>query len=115
MQRASLFARLGEKMKWIWLQEKEKNAYADFVYDFSCERNGKVSVRVASTNNYVLYFNGRFVGCGQYQSYPEKKYYDEYYELDNTKLYISSGIGTNTFKFRFNSKPSFNLYRLRTK
>lgn len=79
VQRASLFARLGEKMKWIWLQEKEKNAYADFVYDFSCERNGKVSVRVASTNNYVLYFNGRFVGCGQYQSYPEKKYYDEYF------------------------------------
>ena len=44
-----------------------------------------------------------------------KKYYDEYYELDNTKLYISSGIGTNSFKFRFNNKPSFNLYRLRNK
>ena len=44
-----------------------------------------------------------------------KKYYDEYYELDNTKLYISGGIGTNNFKFRFNNKPSFNLYRLRNK
>ena len=44
-----------------------------------------------------------------------KKYYDEYYELDSTKLYISSGIGTNSFKFRFNNKPSFNLYRLRNK
>lgn len=44
-----------------------------------------------------------------------KKYYDEYYELDNTKLYISSGIGTNSFKFRFNNIPSFNLYRLRNK
>lgn len=44
-----------------------------------------------------------------------KKYYDEYYELDNTKLYISGGIGTNSFKFRFNNKPSFNLYRLRNK
>lgn len=42
-------------------------------------------------------------------------YYDEYYELDNTKLYISGGIGTNSFKFRFNNKPSFNLYRLRNK
>jgi predicted MPP superfamily phosphohydrolase len=23
-----------------------------------------------------------------------KKYYDDYYEINNTKLYISSGIGT---------------------
>ena len=44
-----------------------------------------------------------------------KKYYDEYYILDNTKLYISSGIGTSKYKFRFLNKPSFNLYRLRNK
>lgn len=44
-----------------------------------------------------------------------KKYYNEYYKLDNTKLYVSSGIGTNTFKFRFNNKPSFNLFRLKNK
>ena len=40
---------------------------------------------------------------------------DEYYELDNTKLYISGGIDTNSFKFRLNNKPSFNLFRLRNK
>lgn len=44
-----------------------------------------------------------------------KKYYDEYYGLDNTNLYITSGIGTNKFKFRLNNKPSFNLFRLRNK
>ena len=44
-----------------------------------------------------------------------KKYYDEYYKLDNTNLYITSGIGTNKFKFRLNNKPSFNLFRLRQK
>ena len=44
-----------------------------------------------------------------------KKYFDEYYKLNNTKLYISGGIGTNKFKFRLNNKPSFNLYRLRNK
>jgi predicted MPP superfamily phosphohydrolase len=42
-----------------------------------------------------------------------KIFYDEYYSLENTKLYISSGIGTNKFKFRFNNRPSFNLYRLK--
>lgn len=44
-----------------------------------------------------------------------KEYYDEYYSLNNTDLYISGGIGTNKFKFRLNNKPSFNLYRLRNK
>ena len=44
-----------------------------------------------------------------------KKYYDEYYKLDNADLYITNGIGTNKFKFRLNNKPSFNLFRLRNK
>lgn len=41
-----------------------------------------------------------------------KKYYNEYYKINNTDLYISSGIGTSTISFRLFNKPSFNLYRL---
>ena len=41
-----------------------------------------------------------------------KKYYKEYYKKDNSDIYISSGIGTSKYKFRFLNKPSFNLYRL---
>lgn len=41
-----------------------------------------------------------------------KKYYEEYYNLNNSKLFISSGIGTSHLKFRFLNKPSINLYRL---
>lgn len=44
-----------------------------------------------------------------------KKYYDEYYDLGNTKLYISSGIGTSKLKLRLFNRPSFNLYRLTNK
>lgn len=44
-----------------------------------------------------------------------KKYYDEYYKLNNTDLYITGGIGTSKFKFRLNNKSSFNLFRLRNK
>ena len=44
-----------------------------------------------------------------------KKYYDEYYKLNNTELYISSGIGTSKLKFRLFNKPSINLYRLVSK
>lgn len=41
-----------------------------------------------------------------------QEYYDEYYKLQNTDLYISSGIGTSTLKFRLFNRPSFNLYRI---
>ena len=41
-----------------------------------------------------------------------KKYYDEYYKIKTTDLYISSGIGTSEVKFRLFNRPSFNLYRL---
>ena len=41
-----------------------------------------------------------------------KKYYDEYYDLGKSKLYISSGLGTSTINFRFFNRPSFNFYRL---
>lgn len=44
-----------------------------------------------------------------------KKYYKEHYELDNTDLYISSGVGTSVINFRFFNRPSINFYRLTNK
>ena len=44
-----------------------------------------------------------------------KIYTNDYYDLENTKLYISSGIGTSKYKFRLLNTPSFNFYRLRNK
>ena len=41
------------------------------------------------------------------------KYYDTYYKIDNTNIYISNGIGVNNLNFRLFNKPSFNLYRLK--
>ncbi len=41
-----------------------------------------------------------------------KKYYDEHYNLNNTDLYISSGLGTSKIPYRLFNKPSINLYRL---
>ena len=43
------------------------------------------------------------------------KYTNEYYKLKNSDLYISSGIGTSIYPYRFLNKPSINLYRLRNK
>ena len=41
-----------------------------------------------------------------------KKYYDEYYKVSNTDLYISSGLGESEYKLRFFNHPSFNFYRI---
>lgn len=41
-----------------------------------------------------------------------KIYYDEYYKIDNTNLYISSGIGVSTVNYRLWNKPSINFYRI---
>lgn len=44
-----------------------------------------------------------------------KKYNQEFYQLDNSKLYISSGIGTNANGFRLFCHPSINFFRLSSK
>ena len=41
-----------------------------------------------------------------------KKYYKNHYKINDTDLYISSGLGTTKFKYRLFNKPSINLYRL---
>ena len=53
-----------------------------------------------------------FIG-GMIKDKYAKTYINDYYNLGNTKLYISSGIGTSKYKFRLLNKPSFNFYRLR--
>ena len=47
-----------------------------------------------------------------YEPIGAKKYFDEYYELDGTKLYISSGVGLSWLPIRLFNKPSFNFYRI---
>ncbi len=44
-----------------------------------------------------------------------KIYYDEYYKINDTDLYISSGIGTSAMNIRVLNKPSINFYRITNK
>ena len=44
----------------------------------------------------------------------EDKYLNSYYEVDNSKIYISNGLGS-VHKIRFMNKPSMNVYRLYSK
>jgi len=43
------------------------------------------------------------------------KYIDGHYNIDNTDIFVSNGIGTSGVKFRLFSKPSFNFYRITNK
>lgn len=39
-------------------------------------------------------------------------YNDGYYKIENTDLYVSTGLGSEEFKFRLFNTPSINVYRL---
>ncbi len=43
------------------------------------------------------------------------RYQGGYYQLDTTQFYISSGIGTSKYPYRFNARPSINFFRLESK
>ena len=51
---------------------------------------------------------------GLFNSKHTYKYSDPYYKKGITDIYISSGIGTRNYGFRFLNKPSINLYRLKS-
>jgi uncharacterized protein len=40
------------------------------------------------------------------------KYNNHYYNINNSRMYVSGGIGTSFLKFRLFNHPSINLYRL---
>ena len=41
-----------------------------------------------------------------------KKYYDDYYKVNETDFYISNGIGVSRYNFRLFNTPSINFYRI---
>ena len=55
-----------------------------------------------------------FINYPLYKYDGAKKYNQEYYKINNTKLYISSGLGT-TNGFRLFCRPSINFYRISNK
>ena len=55
----------------------------------------------------------RLPGIGAiYTPNGSEKYYDEYYDINGTPLYISSGIGVSTINYRLFNRPSINFYRI---
>lgn len=44
--------------------------------------------------------------------YGSNKYYENYYIVNDTPLYVSSGIGESRINFRLFNRPSINFYRI---
>jgi len=44
-----------------------------------------------------------------------KTYYKNHYQVNNTELYVNSGIGTSIYRLRLFAPPTINLYRLVSK
>ena len=64
--------------EWIWCRkESGKNEYAEFVSEFDVsDTDGEVLLRICSDTDYAAWLNGRLVGAGQYNDFPERKVYD---------------------------------------
>ncbi len=55
----------------------------------------------------------RIPGMGAVMKVEEgKKYPNEKYQLGNTELYVSGGLGTSMYEFRWFDRPSINFFRL---
>jgi len=80
-------------------------------------------IKNLNLNNYDLILAGHSLGGninipGIKQlllSKGSRNYYDEYYKIKQTDIFISSGLGTNKFTYRLFNRPSVNLYRLTNK
>ena len=51
---------------------------------------------------------------GIFESRGSETYKNPFYEVNDTLIYVSSGLGTKDVNYRFNNKPSFNFYRLKS-
>lgn len=43
-----------------------------------------------------------------------ENYYDPFYQVGNTKLYITSGLGTSDYHYRIFARPTLSFFRLST-
>lgn len=76
----------------------------------SYDKNTSLILAGHSHNGQIVipFFGGSYLPNGS------KKYSAPHYNVSGTEIFISSGIGTSTFDYRFLNKPSINLYRLKS-
>ena len=129
-----IFYKTNESIYLVGLPSSIKeNIYMNDAFKFYDENNRKYLIVLIHDGNTIKYIdesnyevdlilgghslNGSIVlpfYGGLFKDKYSYKYVDNYYSKGITNIYISSGLGTNDYKYRFNNKPSFNLYRLKS-
>lgn len=129
-----IFYKTNESIYLVGLPSSIKeNIYMNDAFKFYDENNRKYVIVLIHDGNTIKYIdesnyevdlilgghslNGSIVlpfYGGLFKDKYSYKYVDNYYSKGITNIYISSGLGTNDYKYRFNNKPSFNLYRLKS-
>lgn len=97
--------------------EKIEELYKDNYYNITIMHQPDLIKEISNTN---LAFAGHSLGGqiklpyigGLRKIEGATNYINEFYQINNTKLYISSGIGTQDYSFRLFNKPSISLYRI---
>ena len=111
-------SKVDEAFSYLSVPENNKD-----IYTIACSHEPDSITDVLELYNVDLYLSGHshngsvvlpFVGA-MYKEKGSLKYYNEYYKVKNTHLYISSGIGTNGPGFRLFCRPSFNFFRISSK
>jgi hypothetical protein len=102
-----------------------QEVYNSNIYTVTIVHKPDTTDEILSTNKSNLILAGHshngyiripFINYSLITSEGSKKYNEEYYKLDNTELYISSGLGTNNLSsIRLFCRPSINFYRLSSK
>jgi len=95
------------KEKWIWANNDAEgvDSYADFIGNFTVEKEGEVGLSIACDSIYNVEVNGKLVAFGACADYPHCKHYDywditEYCKKENdvkiTVWYL--GVGSSTYR-----------------
>lgn len=103
----------------------KQEVYNSNIYTITLVHKPDTTDDILSTNNTNLILSGHshngyirvpFLNYSPITSDGSKKYNNEYYKINNTDLYISSGLGTNKLSgIRLFCRPSINFFRLSSK
>ena len=73
--------------KWIWIDKKGEDIYAEFIGGFLMNDTGRYVLKLACDGIYAVYINQELAMFGQSSDYPDNKLYDKkesYSQLGNS-------------------------------
>lgn len=93
----------------VWTESKQINQFLQIKQSAFFEQKAPAVLQICAESEYAVYFNGRFVGNGQYHSFQNVRVYDEYDVTDfvcdgeNTLLVDVNCKGENTQTHQMNT------------